>query len=494
VKAKSIPSGRRLALLLASGLAWTHSQAQNAFFVAPSGNDGNSGTLARPFATMAQGQAAAQPGDTVYIRGGTYFHLSTAEFGVNLTKSGSPAKRIHFFAYPGEVPVFDFKGLIGGGHRVKGVMVRANWIHLKGLEMMGVPQDPAMRAHENWCINVNGSDNIFELLNLHHNMGPGLFITEGANNLVLNCDSHNNYDPHSYSGSTPAPGENADGFGYHGRRETGTGNVFRGCRAWWNADDGFDFIGSVTPVLVEGCWAFKNGYKAGTLEASGNGNGFKVGGYGLPADPPATIPRHTVRSSLAFGNLAAGFYQNHHPVSNFYYNNTSYNNRSANFNLLGHDMATLTGRGMGTYRNNIAYKGTALSNATGTGFDAANNSWNLPVTLTDADFRSVDTAGVAGPRRADGGLPDLPFMKPAAGSDLLDKGVDVGIPYIGAKPDLGAFEYGTGPVVAIRIAPRNGKAGPALSSVPRVLYDLSGRPIEPRSLPAGAVFRLPKSP
>jgi hypothetical protein len=30
----------------------------------------------------------------------------------------------------------------------------------------------------------------------------------------------------------------------------------------------------------------------------------------------------------------------------------------------------------------------------------------------------------------------------ATGSDLIDKGVSVGFPYVGAAPDLGAFEYG----------------------------------------------------
>jgi hypothetical protein len=28
-----------------------------------------------------------------------------------------------------------------------------------------------------------------------------------------------------------------------------------------------------------------------------------------------------------------------------------------------------------------------------------------------------------------------------AGSDLIDKGVDVGLPYTGSAPDLGAFEF-----------------------------------------------------
>ena len=42
-------------------------------------------------------------------------------------------------------------------------------------------------------------------------MGTGLFISGGGGNLVLNSDSHDNYDLRSYDG----PGENADGFGSH---------------------------------------------------------------------------------------------------------------------------------------------------------------------------------------------------------------------------------------------------------------------------------------
>ena len=32
-------------------------------------------------------------------------------------------------------------------------------------------------------------------------------------------------------------------------------------------------------------------------------------------------------------------------------------------------------------------------------------------------------------------------MKLVAGSDLIDKGIDVGLPFNGSAPDLGAFEY-----------------------------------------------------
>jgi hypothetical protein len=37
-------------------------------------------------------------------------------------------------------------------------------------------------------------------------------------------------------------------------------------------------------------------------------------------------------------------------------------------------------------------------------------------------------------------LPDSNFLKLATSSGLIDKGTDVGVPYKGTAPDLGAFE------------------------------------------------------
>jgi hypothetical protein len=52
----------------------------------------------------------------------------------------------------------------------------------------------------------------------------------------------------------------------------------------------------------------------------------------------------------------------------------------------------------------------------------------------------VSTSGWDAPRQADGNLPVLPNLRPTAGSTLIDKGVNVGLPYSGSAPDLGAFE------------------------------------------------------
>ncbi|MGO4760044.1 right-handed parallel beta-helix repeat-containing protein, partial [Streptomyces sp. 2MCAF27] len=172
---------------------------------------------------------------------------------ITLNKSGSSGNQIHYLAYPGEKPVLNFSRMTDDC-RIKGFDVTGSWIHLKGLEVTGVPQNNNLN-HESWGIWISGSNNTFEQINTHHHMGPGLFIQNGGGNLVLNSDSHDNYDPNSSGGA----GENADGFGAH-ISANNPGNVFRGCRAWWNSDDGFDLINAYSSVTIENSWAWRNGY------------------------------------------------------------------------------------------------------------------------------------------------------------------------------------------------------------------------------------------
>jgi hypothetical protein len=406
------------------------------YYVAPTGNNANPGTIDRPFASMAQGQQAAVAGDTVYFRGGTYRFVSNTQInGVLVNKSGTSGNRIKYWAYPDETPVFDFSGMTTLD-RITGLRVTGSWIHIKGLEIKLVPQNITTQ-NESWGIyNAGGTNNIYEMLDLHHNMGPGFFIGSGGNNLILNCDSHHNYDPKSRAGD----GENADGFGCH-PQVGDTGNVFRGIRAWWNTDDGYDSINAFESCLVENSWAWLNGYLPDTMTLTnrnpalppGNGNGFKLGGYGIAgANSPATPPKHTIRFSLAFLNAYAGFFANYHTTGNFYYNNTGFMNVGADFNMLGLTANT------SVLRNNLAYGPSATANMNGT--DAMNNSWNLPVQVTAADFQSISTLGVDGPRQADGSLPAIPFLRLVAGSDLVDKGTSISFPFDGVAPDLGAFE------------------------------------------------------
>ena len=438
---QQFPVRSALAAALMSGAGWA---AAATYYVAPTGNDANTGTLAAPWATFAHAQAVAVPGDTVYFRGGAYvFHgglnqcagMTDTVNVVTLNKSGQAGKAIRYWAYPGETPVFDFSQM-KDNCRVKGFNVTGSWIHLKGLEVTGAPQQPGnLLNNESWGVWNSGSNNTFEALNTHHHMGPGMFIAKGSNNLVLNVDSHHNYDPYSKSGA----GQNADGFGVH-IGATQPGNVLRGCRAWANTDDGYDFINAGSVVTVEYSWAWRHGYYPGTTTSipAGNGNGFKVGGFG--GGYQAGAPQHIARFNVAFNNKASGFYANHHPAASYFYNNTGVNNRP-DFNMLGVD-ASGAAVALGILRNNLAWQGTLVSNVAGA--DVANNSWNLAsVSVTSADFQNTSLDGWDAPRLPDGTLPALPQLRLASGSDLLDKGVDVGLPYTGAAPDLGAFEGST---------------------------------------------------
>jgi MYXO-CTERM domain-containing protein len=86
------------------------------------------------------------------------------------------------------------------------------------------------------------------------------------------------------------------------------------------------------------------------------------------------------------------------------------------------------------------------------GVDTAFNSWDLNLVPANNDFTSVTDTGFMGPRQADGSLPAIDFMKLRAGSQMIDKGTNVGIAFVGSAPDLGAYEFG---------APTTGTGGAA---------------------------------
>jgi hypothetical protein len=411
------------------------------YYVAPTGSDSAAGTEIAPWASIAHAQSNAAAGDTIYVRGGTYSitagtntcsgQTSTVN-AIALSKSGTAGNLIKYWAYAGETPVFDFSNLLADC-RVKGFNVTGNYIHLKGITVTGVKQRNNQN-HESWGVWISGSNNVFEQLDIYHIDGTGLFIQNGSNNLVLNCDSHENFDPLTSNGAC----ESGDGFGAH-ISANNPGNLFRGCRSWFNSDDDYDLINAFSVVTIENCWAWHAGYRYDTGAGCGNGNGFKCGGYGTDTSTfPASPPVHVIRNNLSVGNRAAGFYANHHPGTITFYNNTSYGN-NPDFNMLGMSTsgANIT---VGTYRNNLAVSGTLTSNATDPNDDS--NSWTLSVTANTADFVNTSETGLDGPRKADGSLPDIPNFHLVTGSDLIDKGVDVGLPYNGSAPDLGCFETG----------------------------------------------------
>jgi len=259
-------------------------------------------------------------------------------------------------------------------------------------------------------------------------------------NLIKNCDSfHNfNYDP----ARTPRIGNNADGFG--AKFIIGPGNVFYGCRAWENSDDGFDFWRAANTIVVENCWTFGNGDASvfgNPDNFEGNGNGFKLGGDHVRGD-------HIVIRSVAFNNIgyfsdgrtrnAKGFDFNNNPGAMTLLHNTSFNNgRNYVFPTQPTDKQSV-------FINNLSVLPVNLHAQLPLNAVVVGNSWQYDTPVTADMFVSLDTDLAKGPRQQDGSIPDIGLLRPLPDSFLVDGGEAIAEPFYGTAPDIGAFEYAIG--------------------------------------------------
>ena len=116
------------------------------YFIAVNGDDANSGTIDAPFASLAKAQSLVTPGDTVFIRGGTY-KLRTeqimADYNIwsyvfDMQKSGvDEKKRICYWGYKNERPVFDLSDVKPEDKRIIAFYVRGSFLHFKNFEIVG---------------------------------------------------------------------------------------------------------------------------------------------------------------------------------------------------------------------------------------------------------------------------------------------------------------------------------------------------------------------
>jgi len=429
--------------------------AANTWFVATNGLDTNFGTSNSPFATISRAQSAAASGDTVYLRGGTYF-LNNSNLTAtnnpwaivnNITKSG-----ISYVAYPGELPVFDFSNVRPDGFRVTAFHVTASRCLFQGFDVVGVQVTIQTDHTQSECFRIDGgNNNLFQQLRMHDGMANGWYLTKGASNVVLNCDAYNN------KGLDSGSIGNTDGFGCH-PSAGGRSNVLYGCRAWFNSDDGYDCINAFETVRFDHCWSFYNGYSTNFSSTGGDGNGFKAGGYGVSGSAvPSPVPRHVVQFDLAVRNRVNGFYSNHHMNGSDWFCNTGFSN-SINFNMLCNTNNTSTSFDVPGFahvmKNNLGYQGRS-GEVSSLGSAATNditfNYFTLPVTVNAADFVSLNFSLLTAPREADGSLPYVNFARLANASDCINAGTNVGFEFYGGSPDLGAFEFGptNGPNLAI---------------------------------------------
>jgi hypothetical protein len=388
-------------------------QTGSALYVAPGGTDGAPGTIEQP-TTLASAITRLAPGGTIFMRGGTYRPSATITIARGNNGTASQPKRV--FAFGTERPVLDFAAQSFSSSN-RGLQLNGHFWHLRGLEVMN--------AGDNG-IYVGGNNNVIELCVTHHNRDTGLQLGRHsssapvgewpADNLILNCTSYDNYDPDN--------GEDADGFA--AKLTTGPGNVFRGCIAHHNIDDGWDLFtkddtGPIGTVTIEDSVAYGNGHlSTGGTTTDSDGNGFKLGGEDIAVN-------HVVRRSIAFGNKKHGFTYNSNPGSITMANNTSWDNGESNIKF---DVGTHV------FTNNLSFESGQSDKTAGTDVGGTNCWWKNGVSVnargllvSAADFVSLAPNIF---RNADGSINLGSFLLPAAGSDLVDAGTPAGTD-IGAR-------------------------------------------------------------
>jgi len=395
---------------------FTLTDIKGQIFVSTDGNDNNSGTKEQPFKTITKAISVAVPGDTIYVRGGIYSLTSTISIGSS--KSGTSEKKYYLFAYKNERPILDFSSMSFSGSN-RGISLRANYWYIKGFDIKG--------AGDNGMEIYGGSYNIIEFCSFYENRDSGLQLSNGAsNNKIINCDSYNNLDPD----------DEGDADGFAPKLTVGNNNYFYGCRAWQNSDDGWDgYLRGANDVttILENCWTFNNGYRKDGSTSKGNGNGFKMGG-GDNSNSQNLMHHFVLKNCLAFNNKVKGFDQNNNAGSMTLLNCTGFGNKSANYRIT---------RQLNAGQSLIVKNCISLNGSVELGSFAIQekNSWLSPFKISESDFLSIDPSEAFAPRKSDGSLPDIKFMHLASNSQFIDAGVDVGLPFNGTAPDLGAFEF-----------------------------------------------------
>lgn len=297
----------------------------NSIFVSPNGN-GN-GTYENPY-SLENGISNLSNNKILYILGGVYIVKSV----IKLQESSNNNSYFKIYAFKNERVILDFgkdyrkEEILNGLYNTesaKGIVVKGSYYHIKGLTITNCGASG---------MQISGNYNIIENCVFSYNGNTGCSIAGSSkksfnewphDNLIKNCTSYGNYD---WDRLDNMQGEDADGFGC--KLTSGNNNVFDGCIAYNNSDDGWDLFtkhitGAIGPVTIKNSVAFSNGYST-TGESLKNGQGFKLGGRAIEVS-------HKVENCVAFYNKSNGFDDNSNPGSISLKKCTSFENGNRNY-------------------------------------------------------------------------------------------------------------------------------------------------------------------
>jgi hypothetical protein len=467
------------------------------YYVATTGsNDSYPGTIEQPWKTWQRAFDNTSDGDTCYFRGGVY----NTTTGVNAGYiGGTYSHPTCFFNYPGERPILDCynKPTVSSSHY--GIYIaRSQHIYIKGLEVRNVRQlIPSMYGYGIYFYKCRGYIKVEQCV-AHHCSNKGMEASGCDTIYFTNCDAFHcsdtltTYDPGG-AGSGIVCSQALNNYD-DGTNAKDSYCYFKGCRAWNCSDNGIGGEGCGT-IVWDSCWAINIGHEQSydILSSGGNyntnGNGYKFDRLqdGGKRNTVVRIMKNCIAAYCEYQGFCENsnnFIQTQIQIyNNFAYHN-GFNHKDGLTPTTKYGFVTLynsdtIGNYNHWYRNNLSH-----NNGNGdlfVGYNRMeNNFWDDNSTVTDADFVSLDTTGMRGPRQADGSLPYTLFGHLSSTSNLIDAGTpNTDLPFKGKAPDVGWVESQPGsnmyPSVVITSPVNNSKiTAPATINITVNVTDADG--------------------
>ena len=387
--------------------------AQQIYFISPNGSDGASGTKQNPWFSINHAVRHTQPGDTIYMLGGTYQYN---EVWIQPGQGGTNGLYKTLMAYPGETVVMNTQITVNceymrivGLHfnlpeniRVVGWDAPSNHVHLLDNHFSGrQPRYGAIEFRGNYGIiegnriDINGNEG--------ESQDHGIYVTSGEYNTV-----RNNYVSGTF------------GYGIHIYDERKDG------------DDPNEYK-YIRNLVVENNFVKGSRLRSGMI---------------VDRRDNVRIENVTIRNNIFVRNNHVGLLIRKVDGTVTVFNNTFYNNGLQQLNL---------GEGSNTpvivfadVRNNIFYHDNQhycqshcdwfekMLVQVSPGVQSLQLSHNLYYTEIEIDGAEDDFPILGDPL----------FQNPATGnfslnanSPAIDAGVNVGLPFVSFAPDIGALEY-----------------------------------------------------
>ncbi len=380
--------------------------AERIFYVAPSGANSNPGTLNSPWQSLLFAVRKARAGDTIIVRGGVY---RMHEVFID-RKRGQGGRLGHYLtikAYPGEKPV-----LRPGSRRL---IINADYVRVEGLHfIMPWRCDAFGRGLQIVNNTFTGPQPKYGAIEI----GGWDVLVEG--NVIRFSDAGGNTRDHGiyvHRGQGITIRKNrvigSKGYGIHVFDEHKSAKP-----AHWAAHPF-----AIKNIVIEENYIARSQTRTGIIIAKGRGGHF------------IRLQNITVRNNVLCNNAEFGLYIREGKNIDVY-NNTFYANKMASVFIRDPSAAGVNPAQNLKIMNNIFVSQSHVVNKSpGRDILLHNNLYNRAPRLEGI----VDDRPVVGrPKFVDVGALDFKLLHD---SPCIDAGVNIGLPYHGTAPDIGAFEF-----------------------------------------------------